>query len=97
MYGNRVWRLGQRLTGIILGWEDKKVEMMFLVNAAKYNSNPDLQKELLETGEKEITGSPSTWEWSKWNGLIQMKIRELLQGGVCLADVEKMSRKSLER
>jgi len=97
MYGNRVWRLGQRLTGMILGWEDKKVEMMFLVNAAKYNSNPDLQKELLETGEKEMTGGPSTWQWSKWNGLIQMKIRELLQEGVCLADVENMSRKSLER
>ena len=97
MYGNRVWRLGQRLTGVILEWEQKKVEIMFLVNAAKYNSNPDLQKELLETAEREITGSPSTWQWSKWNGLIQMKIRDLLQQDVCLADVEKMSLKSLER
>ena len=97
MYGNRVWRLGQRLTGVILEWEQKKVEIMFLVNAAKYNSNPDLQKELLETGGREITGSPSTWQWSKWNGLIQMKIRDLLQQDVCLADVEKMSLKSLER
>merc|ERR1712183_446025 len=35
MYGHRVWRLGQRLNGMVLGWDDMKVEMMFLVNAAK--------------------------------------------------------------
>ena len=97
MYGHRVWRLGQRLRGMVLEWENLKVETMFLVNAAKYNSNPDLQKELLETGDLEITGGASTWQWSKWNGLIQMKIRDLLQQGVNLDEVKKMPLESLER
>ena len=97
MYGHRVWRLGQRLRGMVLDWENLKVEMMFLVNAAKYSSNPDLQKDLLETGELEIIGGASTWQWSKWNGLIQMKIRDLLQQGVNLDEVKKMPMESLER
>ena len=97
MYGHRVWRLGQRLTGMILGWENIKVEMMFLVNAAKYSSNPDLQKDLLETGDLEILGGASTWQWSKWNGLIQMKIRDLLKQGVNLDEVKKMPMDSLLR
>ena len=41
---------------MVLEWENLKVEKMFLVNAAKYSSNPDLQKDLLETGELEIIG-----------------------------------------
>ena len=97
MYGHRVWRLGQRLTGMVLGWENIKVEMMFLVNAAKYSSNPDLQKDLLETGDLEILGGASTWQWSKWNGLIQMKIRDLLKQGVNLDEVKKMPMDSLLR
>ena len=82
---------------MVLEWENLKVEIMFLVNAAKYNSNPDLQKELLETGDLEIRGGASTWQWSKWNGLIQMKIRDLLQQGVNLDEVKKMPLESLER
>ena len=97
VYGHRVWRLGQRLRGMVLAWEDNKVETMFLVNAAKYNSNPELQKDLLETGDLEITGGASTWQWSKWNGLIQMKIRDLLQQGINLDEVQKMPMGSLER
>merc|ERR1711953_650667 len=97
VYGHRVWRLGQRLRGMVLAWEDNKVETMFLVNAAKYNSNPELQKDLLETGDLEITGGASTWQWSKWNGLIQMKIRDLLQQGINLNEVQKMPMDSLLR
>ena len=97
MYGHRVWRLGQRLSGIVLDWEKKKVEIMFLVNAAKYSSNPDLQRELLDTGDQEIIGGASTWQWSKWNGLIQMKIRDLLKQEINLADVKTMPRDDLER
>lgn len=82
---------------MVLGWEETKVEMMFLVNAAKYSSNPELQKELLETGEREITGGPSTWQWKKWNGLIQMKIRDLLRQEIKLEEVQNMSMASLER
>ena len=82
---------------MVLAWEDIKVETMFLVNAAKYNSNPDLQKDLLETGDLAITGGASTWQWAKWNGLIQMKIRDLLQQGINLDEVKKMPMDSLER
>ena len=70
---------------------------MFLVNAAKYISNPDLQRELLDTGDQEIIGGASTWQWSKWNGLIQMKIRDLLKQEINLADVKTMPRDGLER
>ena len=59
--------------------------------------NPDLQKDLLETGDLEILGGASTWQWSKWNGLIQMKIRDLLQQGINLDEVQKMPMGSLER
>ena len=97
MYGHRVWRLGQRLNGMVLGWDNLKVERMFLVNAAKYSCNPDLQKDLLETGDLEILGGASTWQWSKWNGLIQMKIRDLLKQGVNLDEVKKMPMDSLLR
>jgi len=97
VYGNRVWRLGQTLNGMVLGWENIKVETMFLVNAAKYSSNPELQRDLLETGKQEIKGGASTWQWSKWNGLIQMKIRDLLQQGISLEDVTTMSLDSLEQ
>jgi predicted NAD-dependent protein-ADP-ribosyltransferase YbiA (DUF1768 family) len=89
-YGNRVWRLGQR-HDCLLEWERVKVEVMYLVNAAKYACNPHLQQELLETGSAVLTGGPSTWQWSKWNGLIQMKIRQQLQDGIDIRDINNMS------
>lgn len=65
-------------------WERVKVRIMLDVNRAKYEQNPQLQQELLATGDIEIRGGPSTsWSfqgvshnWSHWNGLIQMLLRE---------------------
>merc|ERR1719291_1106175 len=61
---------------------------MYRANRAKYAQHPDLQADLLATGDVEIAGAPSTsWNtragrsvnWSLWNGLIQMRIREELR------------------
>ena len=96
-YGMRVWSLGQKGRNMVLEWEEKKLEVMFLVNLAKYDCNPELQKELLEeTGEFELVGGPSTWQWSKWNGLIQMKIRSLVKEGRDLGTVKSITKKELE-
>jgi predicted NAD-dependent protein-ADP-ribosyltransferase YbiA (DUF1768 family) len=96
-YGMRVWRLGQRGRDMVLVWEEKKLEVMFLVNLAKYECNPDLQNELVdETGELELVGGPSTWEWSKWNGLIQMKIRSMVKEGRDLGGMKSITREELE-
>ena len=82
---------------MVLGWEEKKLEVMFLVNLAKYDCNPELHKKLVEeTGEMELIGGPSTWQWSKWNGLIQMKIRNLVKEGTDLGSVQNITKKELE-
>ncbi|KAK3242456.1 hypothetical protein CYMTET_47861 [Cymbomonas tetramitiformis] len=78
-YGNRVWRLGQQHDISTRKWESQKVQIMYSINCAKYAQNPDLQQELLTTGKLEITGAPSTWQWSYWNGWIQTQIREELR------------------
>merc|ERR1712032_73667 len=53
-----------------------------------YAQHPDLQFDLLKTGNAKIIGAPSiTWisqngsreEWSTWNGSIQTRIREELR------------------
>ena len=85
-YGNRVWRMGQR-GSIRSDWEEKKVELMYLINCAKYVSNPQLQEDLLATGRKDIIGAPSTWQWSKYNGAIQTNIRNHLQDNVDLTSI----------
>ena len=96
-YGMRVWSLGQKGRNMVLGWEEKKLEVMFSVNLAKYDCNPELQKELVdETGELELVGGPSTWQWSKWNGLIQMKIRSMVKEGRDLGSVQSITKKELE-
>ena len=96
-YGMRVWSLGQRGRNMVLEWEKKKLEVMFLVNLAKYACNPDLQRELVdETGDYELVGGPSTWEWSKWNGLIQMKIRKMVREGTDLSSVKNITKGGLE-
>ena len=96
-YGMRVWRMGQVGRNMVSDWEEKKVEVMFFANLAKYECNPELQKELVdETGELELVGGPSTWEWSKWNGLIQMKIRSMVKERMDLGSVQSISLKELE-
>jgi predicted NAD-dependent protein-ADP-ribosyltransferase YbiA (DUF1768 family) len=87
-HGLSVWQAGQARAQIRPDWDATKVEIMYLVNFAKYSQNKDLQDELLQTGTAEIAGGPSTsWttrsgrkvNWSEWNGRVQMLIRELLR------------------
>eukprot|EP01036_Dinobryon_divergens_P031903 gene31903-41393_t len=92
-YGIKVWQCGQNLNEIVRNWGATKVEMMYLVNCAKYACNPVLQQQLLDTGDKRIVGMQSTWEWEKWNGLIQMLIRQKLKEGVDLQSIETVTSK----
>jgi len=87
-HGMTVWSVGQEKGKVHPDWDKIKVDTMFDVNWAKYKSNPDLVAELLGTGKVPIDGAPSTgWrhpklgyqDWSMWNGLIQMRVRELLR------------------
>ena len=76
-FGMRAWQYGQK-GRLRPEWELVKLRTMLEVNLAKFAYDEDLQKELLQTGDCEIIGAPSTWEWEKWNGLIMMFIRQKL-------------------
>merc|ERR1719356_502914 len=87
-YSLRLWDLGQKHGPIRPDWDAVKVNMMYRIVAAKYAANADFQADLLSTGDAEIAGAPSTsWvtksgkteQWSTWNGIIQMRIREELR------------------
>jgi ribA/ribD-fused uncharacterized protein len=84
-HGMRCWSAGQTASGQMRhNWDVIKVQVMLEVNRAKYMQHSDLISELLSTENVEIIGGPSTsWRlhgqtqnWSKWNGLIQMRLRE---------------------
>ena len=90
-YGIRVWECGQNPSKIVSNWEDTKVEIMYLINCAKYACNEVLQQQLLGTGDNKIVGMQSTWMWEKWNGLIQMLIRQKLKEGVDLKSIQTVS------
>ena len=78
-YGVRVWKRGQsRDESIRSDWDQVSVKTMFLVNLAKYATEPEFQQTLLETEPHPLQGPSSTWEWAKWNGLIQTLIRKLV-------------------
>eukprot|EP00961_Rhodomonas_salina_P104991 1413816-Rhodomonas_salina.2 len=93
-YGIRVWQLGQIRNATRLEWPTLKVEYMYKANVAKYLAHPDMQQELLATGEKLMIGSPSTANWRMWNGLIQTRIRKELREGIL--GKESLSGKELE-
>jgi predicted NAD-dependent protein-ADP-ribosyltransferase YbiA (DUF1768 family) len=87
-HGMRVWSEGRRYSKIRGDWDKVKVDEMFNICWAKLESNPKMQIELVEAtgGSYPIEGNSSTgWDhpklghqnWSFWNGLIQMKCREL--------------------
>jgi ribA/ribD-fused uncharacterized protein len=90
-YGNRIWSLGRSFSEIRPDWENVKVEIMYLVCCAKYACHDDLRVELLATGENRLEGGPSTWEWTKWNGFIQMLIRKKLRDGVDLSTITRVT------
>lgn len=97
-YGHRVWKLGQvRETPLLDDWEETKVRVMAMVNCAKYACNPNMQRELDETTRDwELLGGASTWDWSKWNGLIQLWIRKMIRRGEDLGKVLGVSLAELE-
>ena len=89
-HGMRCWNAGQNVSGLSTSRSDResaKLNIMYEANKAKYDQHPELQLALLQTGDAEIVGAPSTsWtvggilhKWSFWNGLIQMRIREELK------------------
>jgi len=46
-YGMRVWDLGQRRAAIRPDWDQVKMRIMYEICWAKYQSNPDLQQDIL--------------------------------------------------
>ena len=95
-HGYRVWDLGQKFRKIRADWDSKKVEVMYLINVAKYASHEDLRAELLSTNDTPMVGAPSTWEWSKWNGRIQMLIRKKLQSGIDMGTITEVTPEEFE-
>ena len=78
-YGYRVWLMGQSRESLLRkNWDSEKVKLMFLINLAKYACNEVLQRQLID----ETKGCASTWQWSKWNGLIQTLIRQKVSEGL---------------
>eukprot|EP01084_Bolivina_argentea_P202945 346663_1 len=80
-FGMRVWSMGQsRSSPLRKNYEAEKVKLMFMINLAKYSCHNSLQKQLVdETKDFDMMGAASTWDWSKWNGLIQMFIRKKIK------------------
>jgi len=89
-YGNRMWKLARTTIGgeKVPDFDAKKLEIMWLLNCAKYQQHMDLQEQLLETGNARIYGGKSTWLWSKYNGLIQRLIRHRLRAGEALTNTD---------
>lgn len=90
-HGMRCWSQGQRFACEVRpDWARVKVKVMLDVNRAKFRQHPDLSKELISTGSVQIVGAPSTswtwkgieYNWSQFNGLIQMIVREEARGDV---------------
>lgn len=86
-HGMRVWRAGSS-ADLRSDWDAVKVEVMLRACRAKLLANEGLRRELLATGEAQITGAPSTsWtgasgkghSWTNWNGKVQMILREELR------------------
>ena len=80
-YGMRMWQLGQsRHDPLCDSFEEIKVALMYVLNVAKYVSNPSMEAELIQgTDGFPIDGGASTWMWQKYNGLIHTLIREKIR------------------
>jgi hypothetical protein len=92
----RVWQIGQSKP-CRDDWARPvvKVEVMYLACIAKLVAHPEMHRDLLDTGDAELQGGPSTWKWSKYNGLIQMKLRRQLREGIDLRQVVGVTLKQL--
>ena len=109
-HGMRVWSEGRRFSCIRPDWDQVKVDLMYDICLAKIESNPHLKEELLATEPAIIEGGNSTgWNhptlkhqnWSSWNGLVQMKVREMCKpvekrNQSFLAEADEMFRKYRE-
>ena len=86
-FGYHVWQLGQsRGSALLVDWEGTKVLVMCRACAAKLDAHPQLQRQLLEeTADHELRGAASTWEWERWNGLVQMLLRQRARTGASLS------------
>jgi len=86
-HGMRVWSEGRRFSAIRVDWDQIKIDEMFNICWAKYQSNPKMQVEFVDATEGyAIQGNGSTgWNhpklgeqnWSFWNGKIQEACREM--------------------
>jgi len=97
-HGMRVWSEGQHHRCIRPDWNAVKVEIMLRACRAKYAQHADLQAALVSTLDVPLDGAPSTsWttnaggteSWTRWNGLIQMRLREELQPTGILPGLEQ--------
>ena len=86
-FGVHVWQLGQaHPEAVRVDWSVVKVRIMYECNVAKYAAHENLREDLLSTAGSRLYGPQSTkWThagqehaWQKWNGWIQMRIREEL-------------------
>lgn len=68
-------------------FEAVKLGVMLRANCAKYASSKQLQDDLMATGSARLVGATSTWNWPKWNGLIQIFIRRALNEGRDLREI----------
>jgi len=89
-YGNRMWQLARTMKSgeLVADFDAIKVEVMYLLNCAKYAQNSALQQQLLATGEDPIVGGKSTWNWAKYNGLIQRLVRHRLRQGPSIVKLD---------
>ena len=72
--------LGQdRFHKLIDNFEEKKVELMYKANFAKFSQNKSLRDTLLSTGDHKISFTGSTNFWNKYNAEILMRIRSELR------------------
>ena len=84
-HGHRAWGAGQG-GSLRANWNAIKVGLMLALVRARTAQHADLRAQLLGTGTAPILGKPSTnwnhgglaWNWSQFNGLIMMLVREEL-------------------
>ena len=60
-------------------WDAVRHEIMYRATRVKYHHHPALAKELLATGDKEITHGDKNPFWARWNAMIQLRCREELK------------------
>lgn len=74
------WRLGQsRAHALIPNFEERKEDLMYAANYAKFSQNKPLARVLCATGKKDITFMGSTPFWNAANSRVLRRVRRELQ------------------